>query len=197
MDAKGLDLVRRDRIPLARELQKTILDKILFEKDLQGAVRACRQTAEDLLAGRIGLEKLTLSQQLKSIYANDAHAHLMVAKKIRERMPGSEPKPGDRVPYVFIDIGDDKANSSAMAEDPAYALEQNLPINYYLYLRSHLINPLSTILDLFVKHGGKAEDILFADIIREYKNRKNSQRQISSFFQPVVKKPKKEQWNNM
>jgi DNA polymerase delta subunit 1 len=63
--AKGLDLVRRDRIPLARELQKEILDMVLWHKDLHGAVQRIRQVARDLLGGKVALELLVLSKQLK------------------------------------------------------------------------------------------------------------------------------------
>ena len=62
-----------------------------------------------------------------------------------------------------------------MAEDPAYAEEKGLPLNYEYYLTNCLVKPLATILDLFVAHG-KAEDILFGDIIRKYKMKRAGDR---------------------
>jgi hypothetical protein len=191
--AKGLDLVRRDRIPLARELQREILDMVLWHKDLHGAVQRIRQVASDLLGGKVALELLVLSKQLKGKYVND-QPHLTVARKIQVRMPGSEPQPGDRVPYVFLDIGDPKAKASEMAEDPKYAADNGLKLAYLYYLEHCLMTPLATILDAFVTRGN-AKTILFADLIRDHKVKLAGNKQITSFFlkkdpEPGAKKAK-------
>jgi hypothetical protein len=190
--AKGLDLVRRDRIPLVRDLQKEILDMVLWKRDLQGAVQRIRSIASDLLTGKVPLLKLVLSKQLKGSYKNpEAQPHVTVVRKIEARLPGSQPQAGDRVPYVFLELGDPKANSSLMAEDPAYAEKNNLPINYLYYLEHGLITPLSTILEAFVTRGN-AKDILFKDLIRDYKVKRAGNRQITAFFRP--REPAESQW---
>jgi hypothetical protein len=120
-------------------------------------------------------------------YVND-QPHQMVALKIQERMPGSEPKPGDRVPYVFVDIGNLKAKSSDMAEDPKYAADHGLKIAYLYYLEHCLITPLATILEAFVTRGN-AKTILFADIIRDHKVKMAGNQQITSFFQKKEPEP--------
>jgi hypothetical protein len=195
VDTKGLDLVRRDRIPLARELQGTILDLILYKRDVHAAVTACRETAENLLAGRIGAGKLVLSKQLKKEYKS-VQPHVIVAKKIKGRRPGSEPRPGDRVPFVYLDVGNAKAKTTEMAEDPTYAEEKGLNLNYEYYLTNCLVKPLSTILDLFVTHG-KAADILFGDIIR-HRTKKKGNNSIESYFRPLASNAApKRKWKDM
>jgi hypothetical protein len=196
VDTKGLDLVRRDRIPLARELQGTILDLILNERNVHAAVTACRETAENLLAGRIGAGKLILSKQLKKEYKS-VQPHVIVAEKIKGRRPGSEPRPGDRVPFVYLDVGDAKAKTTDMAEDPTYAEERGLVLNYEYYLTNCLVKPLSTILDLFVTHG-KAADILFGDIIRKHRTKKNGNNSIESYYRPLASNAApKRKWKDM
>ena len=73
------------------------------------------------------MEKLILSQSLSDTYKvkgfnvpitktekdhipytseDISMAHVRVVTKMRNRRPGSEPRSGDRVPYVLIDTGD-------------------------------------------------------------------------------------------
>jgi hypothetical protein len=196
VDTKGLDLVRRDRIPLARELQGRILDLILHQRDVHAAVAACRETAENLLAGRIRADRLVLSKQLKKEYKS-VQPHVVVTEMIRERHPGSEPRAGDRVPFVYLDVGNPKAKTTDMAEDPAYAEERGLALNYEYYLTNCLVRPLATILDMFVAHG-KAEDILFGDIIRKYKMKRAGDRPLEAFFRPIEPRTvPKRKWKDM
>ena len=60
-------------------------------------------------------------------------AHVQVRNKMRERQPGSEPQSGDRVPYILLDTGDPKAKAYEKAEDPKYAKDNNLKVDYAYY----------------------------------------------------------------
>jgi DNA polymerase delta subunit 1 len=66
------------------------------------------------------------------------------------RDPGSAPKPGDRVPFVYVDIGDPKALSWKKVEDPVYVVEKGIPIDTLYYLEHQLKNPLKTIFDILL-----------------------------------------------
>ena len=66
------------------------------------------------------------------------------------RDPNSAPKPGDRVPFVYVDIGDPKALSWKKVEDPDYVEENNIPIDTLYYLEHQLKNPLKTIFDILL-----------------------------------------------
>ena len=67
-----------------------------------------------------------------------------------QRDPNSAPKPGDRVPFVYTDIGDPKALSWKKVEDPAYVIEHKVPIDTLYYLDHQVKNPLKTIFDILL-----------------------------------------------
>ena len=77
-------------------------------------------------------------------------AHVALVEKMRTRDVNSAPKPGDRVPFVYVDIGDPKALSWKKTEDPAYVMENNIPIDTLYYLDHQLKNPLKTIFDILL-----------------------------------------------
>ena len=82
-----------------------------------------------LLNGEVPIKKLILSKNLRNDYAKpETIAHYQLVEKMKLRDPGSAPKPGDRVPFVYVDIGDPKALSWKKVEDPEYVKENNLPI---------------------------------------------------------------------
>mmetsp|Transcript_23152 Transcript_23152/g.17563 ORF Transcript_23152/g.17563 Transcript_23152/m.17563 type:complete len:146 (+) Transcript_23152:1254-1691(+) len=49
MDAKGIETVRRDNCGLVKDVVQTVLDKLLIEKDKEGAIAYCKGIISDLL----------------------------------------------------------------------------------------------------------------------------------------------------
>lgn len=76
---------------------------------------------------------------------------------MRKRDEGSAPRLGDRVPYVII-AGSKSDPISKRAEDPIYALQNNLPIDKQYYLEHQLAKPLARIFEPML--GEKAEAYL-------------------------------------
>jgi DNA polymerase elongation subunit (family B) len=66
IDVKGIQLVRRDNCKLVRRVSKEVLDKIMYHRDLQGAIHLVRQVATDLLENRVDASELVLSKTLKA-----------------------------------------------------------------------------------------------------------------------------------
>ena len=144
IDVKGLQLVRRDNTAHVREVCKELLDVVLESNDTEAPRALALQRAIELIEGDVPIEKLTLSQGLSDSYkvkgqsvsinspniADINQAHVQVVRKMRERQPGSEPQSGDRVPYVLVKTGDPKAKAFEKSEDPKYAKEHDIPIDY-------------------------------------------------------------------
>uniref|UniRef100_A0A0E9RNS8 DNA-directed DNA polymerase n=1 Tax=Anguilla anguilla TaxID=7936 RepID=A0A0E9RNS8_ANGAN len=55
MDCKGIETVRRDNSPLVANLINTCLQKILIDRDPQGAVEHAKEVISDLLCNRIDI----------------------------------------------------------------------------------------------------------------------------------------------
>jgi len=161
IDVKGLQLVRRDNTAHVREVCKELLDVVLESSDIEPPKALALQRAIELLEGDVPNEKLTLSQSLSDSYKVKGHnvsinspgikdinqAHVQVVRKMRERQPGSEPQSGDRVPYILVKTGDQKAKAFEKSEDPKYVAENNVPIDYEYYFMNKFINPVCDLLE--------------------------------------------------
>jgi DNA polymerase elongation subunit (family B) len=186
IDVKGLQLVRRDNTPHVREVCKELLDVVLESSDTGPPKALALQRAIELLEGEVPNEKLVLSQQLGDSYKSDNLSHVQVRNKMRARQPGSEPQSGDRVPYILLKTHDPKAKAFEKAEDPKYAEEHNLPVDYPYYFLNKFLNP---VCDLIEPLFDDPKEEIFGELITRAKpNRKKkliddpNQRKISDFF---------------
>tara|TARA_B100000427_G_scaffold321438_1_gene322022 strand:- start:4605 stop:7277 length:2673 start_codon:yes stop_codon:yes gene_type:complete len=186
IDVKGLQLVRRDNTPHMREVCKELLDVVLESSDTGPPKALALQRAIELLEGEVPHEKLILSQQLGDSYKSDNLSHVQVRNKMRERQPGSEPQSGDRVPYILLKTHDPRAKAYEKAEDPKYAEENNLPVDYPYYFLNKFLNP---VCDLIEPLFDDPKEEIFGELITRAKpNRRKkivddpNQRKISDFF---------------
>jgi DNA polymerase delta subunit 1 len=200
IDVKGLQLVRRDNAPIVRTVSQQILEAIMREKSTDKALDACRDAVREVLAGDVPIDSFVVSKSLRGKYANpDSQPHVQVARKIKART-GERIPSGSRVPYVFVvDDNIDSKLVSAKAEDPAYAKDRGIEIDYVYYVENQLMSPIATLLELLVddpvkeilEHPDVApklselrarRTILVRDTKRVKTNIKNRQREITSFF---------------
>lgn len=186
IDVKGLQLVRRDNTPHVREVCKELLDVVLESSDTGPPKALALQRAIELLEGDVPHEKLILSQQLGDSYKSDNLSHVQVRNKMRERQPGSEPQSGDRVPYILLKTHDPRAKAFEKAEDPKYAEENNLPVDYPYYFLNKFLNPVCDLIEPLFEDP--KEEIFGELITRAKPNRRKkimddpTQRKISDFF---------------
>nr|CAD7425003.1 unnamed protein product [Timema monikensis] len=157
MDCKGIETVRRDNSPIVANMINTCLQKLLIDRDPDGAVDYAKQVISDLLCNRIDISQLVITKELtKNEYAAK-QAHVELANKMKQRDAGTAPKLGDRVPYVIIAAAKNTP-AYAKAEDPIYVLENSIPIDSGYYLENQLSKPLLRIFAPIL--GDKAESIL-------------------------------------
>jgi len=64
LDRKGLESVRRDNCLLVRNLVNTVLEKILIDRDLNGAIDHVKTTISDLLQNKIDLSFLVITRSI-------------------------------------------------------------------------------------------------------------------------------------
>lgn len=164
MDCKGIETVRRDNSPLVANLINVCLQKLLIDRDPDGAINYAKQTISDLLCNRIDISQLVITKELTKTdkeYAGK-QAHVELANKIRKRDPGSAPQLGDRVPYVIV-AGAKGQATYEKAEDPVYVLDHNLPIDTQYYLENQISKPLIRIFEPILHD--RAEAVLLSRII--------------------------------
>lgn len=192
IDVKGMSVVRRDSTPFVNGVLKGMIEKIMYEKAVEEAIALVERETRRLLDQKVSADELVMSKTLRSQYKNENLAHLGVVEKIKKRNPGSEPKSGSRVPYVFVDHEKPDALQFDRAEDPEYAKEKQLPIDAAYYLEHCLINPVSQLLTLFVENPSQEIFGPFLKELREQRQRKLADwkrtsekiRDIRTFFGP-------------
>lgn len=157
MDCKGIETVRRDNSPLVANLINNCLQKLLIDRDPNGAIEFAKQVISDLLCNRIDISQLVITKELTKNEYTAKQAHVELAAKMKKRDPGNAPKLGDRVPYVLCSAAKGTP-AYAKAEDPIYVLENCIPIDTTYYLENQLSKPLLRIFEPIL--GEKAESIL-------------------------------------
>lgn len=151
IDFKGIENVRRDWSKLTNEVMKNFQSILFEQKDPEKAIKYAQQFCYDMINNKQPVEKYVMSKSLKSHYKTDTLPHLAVVKKIQQRDPGTEPKVGDRVPYVVINRMTAKDKLCEFVEDPKYVEENKIPLNYEYYIEKQIQKPLLKFFEHFSK----------------------------------------------
>jgi DNA polymerase delta subunit 1 len=153
MDCKGIESVRRDNCRLVANVVNTVLQKLLIEQDVDGAIDFVKKVVSDLLQNKIDLSLLVVSKTLTRATSDyeAKQAHVFLVEKLRKRDAGSAPSLGDRVPYVIIKGATKNEKAYTRAEDPIYVLENSIPIDANYYLENMLRKPLERIFSAVMK----------------------------------------------
>ena len=189
IDVKGLQLVRRDNTPHMREVCKELLDVVLESSDTGPPKELALQRAIELIEGDVPNEKLILSQGLSDSYKAKGfsvsinspdikdinQAHVQVVRKMRERQPGSEPQSGDRVPYILLDTGDPKAKAFEKSEDPKYAKDNNLKVDYNYYFINKFLNPVCDLIEPLFEDP---KEEIFGELLTRVKPKRRPKKKV-------------------
>ena len=152
---RGIELVRRDAIPLVRDVQREVLHELLAGRGPEAAAAAVRAAVERVLTleGGADLACVTYSKTLKASYAGggESLAHVRAAQLMERRAEGSAPRVGERVEYVVV------ASETARVVDKVEAVEHarrlRLPIDWSHYVQA-LAAPMSRLLDVPLRSLG-------------------------------------------
>ena len=155
---RGMETVRRDWCDLTSKTLKTCLELVLKEGKVDEAVEHVRTVVLrlrnlDLASDPEILQELTLTRRYTKSpgsYKNK-QPHIQLVEKIKER-GGSLPGVGDRVPFVIVQGKRGKKNRELFvnrAEDPAYALEKNMPLDTDYYVEKQILPPVLRIFESF------------------------------------------------
>ena len=144
----GLSLKRRDSCDYLKDVYGGILNILMKENDIMKSVEFLNRCLEELVAGRVPMEKLTITRALSSYYKNpQTIAHRVLADRIAKRDPGNKPKPGDRLKFVFFENTAAKLQGEKI-ELPEYIQSENLKIDYAHYINRQLMKPLQQLYGL-------------------------------------------------
>jgi len=146
----GLVLKRRDNCDLVKDVYGGVLD-YLMKENLKGAIDFLNQSLQDLIDGKVPMDKLAITKALRGDYKNPQQiAHRVLADRIGKRDPGNKPKPGDRIKYVYIITPEKKSLQGDKIETPDYIIQNKIQIDYNHYITNQLMKPLQQLFGLAV-----------------------------------------------
>ena len=144
----GLSIKRRDSCDYLKDVYGGILNILMKENDIMKSVEFLNRCLEELVQGRVPMDKLTITRALSSYYKNpQTIAHRVLADRIGKRDPGNKPKPGDRLKFVFFENPAAKLQGDKI-ELPEYIVSENLKIDYTHYITRQLMKPLQQLYGL-------------------------------------------------
>lgn len=211
---KGVQTVRRGSCGYVRKVCNPIMDELMYGRDVEKAKVMARESVRNLLDNRVDIADLVVTMSLKDKYKSENKAghkmsppaHWCLAQKMNERDPGTAPRPGSRVPYVFIQTKNKNDKNSERVEDPEWVLRfpKTCKIDLLHYLDKQLSHPLATIFQVVItnrdgelfplgKDGKISKEYkkevarqLWEDLRKSHENKSKGQKQISDFFKPQI-----------
>jgi hypothetical protein len=150
----GIVLKRRDNAPIVKDIYGGVIDILMKEKNIQKAIEYVNNCLQDLVDGKVPIEKLIITKSLRSFYKNpQGVAHKVLADRIGQREPGNKPTSGDRVPFVYIVTKDVKKKvlQGDKIETPTFIKENNLQIDYSFYITNQIMKPLLQLFGLVLE----------------------------------------------
>ncbi len=148
----GLSLKRRDACDYLKDTYGGILNLLVKENNIGGSINYLDKSLNELISGKVAMDKLTITRALRSDYKNPNQiAHKVLANRIGERDPGNKPKPGDRVKYLFVVNDKPKALMGERIETPEFILSNKVKIDYAHYITNQLMKPLQQLFGLAVE----------------------------------------------
>ena len=146
----GIVLKRRDNAPIVKDVYGGIVDILMKEQDIKKAIEFTKKSLDDLINGKVPLDKLVITKSLRSGYKNpDQIAHKVLADRMGKRDPGNKPKAGDRIPFAYIE-SDEKLQGNRI-ETPTYIKENNLKIDYSHYITNQIMKPCQQLFALVLE----------------------------------------------
>jgi DNA polymerase elongation subunit (family B) len=145
----GLSLKRRDSCDYLKDTYGGILNILMKENNIEKAIRFLDESLDNLIQGKVSMDKLAITKALRSDYKNPNQiAHKVLADRIGQRDPGNKPKSGDRIKYVHIVNDKPKALQGDKIETPTYIIQNHLKIDYTHYITNQLMKPLTQLFGL-------------------------------------------------
>jgi DNA polymerase I len=152
IEIKGFETVRRDWSPIAKDVQREILDIILRKNDPEKALRFVRRTIKDLREHKVAVEDVLMSTQLKKEIDEYESVGPHVAAAQRMEKKGMKVGPGSVVKFVV-------AKGKGRIRDKVKLIEEVEREDYdpEYYINNQIIPAVERILSVL---GFEKEDIV-------------------------------------
>jgi DNA polymerase elongation subunit (family B) len=147
----GIVLKRRDNAPIVKDVFGGALDLLLSGASVKEAQAFTNQKLLDVLENRVPLEKFIISKSLRDDYKNPEQiAHRVLADRMAARDPGTAPKVGDRLQFVFVAENKAKGKQGDRIEEVGYVKAKGLTPDTSFYITNQIQNPVAQLFALCI-----------------------------------------------
>jgi DNA polymerase delta subunit 1 len=156
----GIVLKRRDNAPIVKDIFGGALDILLLERDIRKAQAFVREMLIKVLENKIPLEKFIVSKSLRDDYAAMKEeysgtatlpAHRVLADRMEARDPGTAPKVGDRLQYLYVAENKHKAKQGDRIEHIDYVRSNKMRPDVNFYITNQIQNPVAQLFALCIE----------------------------------------------
>ena len=166
----GIALKRRDSAPIVKDIFGGALDILMEERDIRKAQRFVSEKLADVLQNKVPLDKFIITKQLGDDYKNpDQLAHVVLAKRMKERDPGSAPQVGDRIPFVYVSERKQHKKQGDRIEHLDYVKQHKLTPDAEFYVTNQIQNPVAQMFALALeKLEGYKQRVNYTQMMNEF-----------------------------
>jgi len=180
----GIVLKRRDNAPIVKDVFGGALDVLLLERDIKKAQAFVSDILIKVMEDKMPLEKFIVSKSLRDDYAAMADdykgratlpAHRVLADRMAARDPGTAPKVGERLQYVYIAENAAHGKQSDRIEHVDYVRENKLHVDSTFYVTNQIQNPVAQLFALCIEQlegytaPMKSYKTIYQDMLEKYK----------------------------
>ena len=195
----GIVLKRRDNAPILKHTYGGVMTKIMKEKNIQGAIDFVKLCCQEIIDNKYELNMFVISKTLRDYYKDpESIAHKVLADRMTERDPGNKPASNERIPYAYIKVEekeDVKLLQGDKIEHVNYIQENNLELDYSIYIKNQLLKPICQIFELVVEsmegfpyHPDHFNNLYYIYLDKYKGDKKKTEKKISDEKQKVVAK---------
>ena len=204
----GIVLKRRDNAPIVKDVFGGALDVLMQERNIKKALAFVTEMLVKVLENRVPLEKFIVTKALRDDYKNpDQIAHRVLADRMAARDPGTAPKVGDRIAYIYVAENKTAHKQGDKIEEVGYARKKGLHPDTTFYITNQIQNPVAQLFALcledlegYVPPRKPSYGTLMEDMMKKYENNEEEatlavlekkERQLESLLfldSPVLKK---------
>lgn len=149
IDIKGMTFSKRDCCGFVSKMCKESVNVLFKERSIEKAVNIVEKKLDSLVEGKFDWEEFEIYKSLaKSSYTSSTlQPHVELNNKIRDRTPGMEAKSGERVRFVYIDVGDFEQKKKAVEkiEEPIYAQKNGKTLDIMWYMKNQISKNITKI----------------------------------------------------
>jgi DNA polymerase elongation subunit (family B) len=146
----GIALKRRDSAPISKDVYGGALDILMSGGTVTEAREFVNKMLKDMIDNKIPLDKYIMTKALSDNYKVEM-PHRMLADRMLARDPGTAPKVGDRVRYVFVKERSGNAKQGDRIEHVDYVRAHSMVPDVTFYITNQVQSPLLQLFALCVE----------------------------------------------